>query len=45
MQSFVTQDTYLFNDTIANNIGIAKENATMEEIIAAAKKHQFMILL
>ena len=31
MQSFVTQDTYLFNDTIANNIGIAKENATMEE--------------
>ena len=38
MQSFVTQDTYLFNDTIANNIGIAKENATMEEIISPAKK-------
>ena len=46
MQSFVTQDTYLFNDTIANNIGIAKENATMEEIIAAAKKasiHDFIM--
>ena len=48
MQSFVTQDTYLFNDTIANNIGIAKENATMEEIIAAAKKasiHNFIMSL
>ena len=48
MQSFVTQDTYLFNDTIANNIGIAKENATMEEIIAAAKKasiHEFIMSL
>lgn len=48
MQSFVTQDTYLFNYTIANNIGIAKENATMEEIIAAAKKasiHDFIMSL
>lgn len=48
MQSFVTQDTYLFNDTIANNIGIAKENATIEEIIAAAKKasiHDFIMSL
>lgn len=48
MQSFVTQDTYLFNDTIANNIGIAKENATMEEIRAAAKKasiHDFIMSL
>ena len=48
MQSFVTQDTYLFNDTIANNISIAKENATMEEIIAAAKKasiHDFIMSL
>ena len=48
MQSFVTQDTYLFNDTIANNIGIVKENATMEEIIAAAKKasiHDFIMSL
>ena len=48
MQSFVTQDTYLFNDTIANNIGIAKENDTMEEIIAAAKKasiHDFIMSL
>ena len=38
MQAFVTQETYLFNDTIANNIGIAKENATKEEIMEAAKK-------
>ena len=45
MESYVTQDTYLFNDTIANNIGIAKENATMEEIIEASKKaslHEFI---
>ncbi|MBQ6631490.1 MAG: ABC transporter ATP-binding protein, partial [Romboutsia sp.] len=45
MQSFVTQETYLFNDTIANNIGLAKENATKEEIIEAAKKasiHEFI---
>ena len=48
MQSFVKHYKYLFNDTIANNIGIAKENATMEEIIAAAKKasiHDFIMSL
>lgn len=45
MESYVTQNTYLFNDTIKNNIKIAKENATMEEIIEASKKaslHEFI---
>ncbi|BBF43091.1 ABC transporter, ATP-binding protein [Lachnospiraceae bacterium KM106-2] len=48
MQAFVTQETYLFHDTIANNIGIAKENASMEEIMEAAKKasiHEFVMSL
>ncbi|MDO5292937.1 MAG: ABC transporter ATP-binding protein [bacterium] len=48
MQAFVTQETYLFHDTIANNIGIAKENASMEEIMEAAKKasiHEFIMSL
>ena len=35
--SIVTQEPILFNDTIANNIKLGKENATEEEIIAAAK--------
>lgn len=43
MESYVTQSTYLFNDTIKNNIKIAKENATMEEIIEASKKALYMI--
>ena len=38
IQSYVTQETYLFKDTIANNIGIGKEDATLEEIKLAAKK-------
>jgi subfamily B ATP-binding cassette protein MsbA len=33
----VTQDSILFNDTVINNIGLGKENATEEEIIEAAK--------
>ena len=32
------QDTYLFNDTIAGNIAIAKPEATMDEIRLAAKR-------
>lgn len=32
------QETYLFDDTIANNIAIAKEDATMEEIEHAARR-------
>ncbi len=33
----VTQDSILFNDSVANNIRLGKENATDEEIIEAAK--------
>lgn len=46
--SYVTQETYLFHDTIENNIKIAKEDATREEVIAAAKKasiHEFILSL
>lgn len=48
MESYVTQDTYLFHDTIAKNISIAKLDATQEEIEAAAKKasiHDFILSL
>lgn len=38
--SMVFQDVVLFNDTIYNNIKIGKENATREEVIAAAKLAQ-----
>lgn len=47
-ESYMTQQTYLFNDTISNNIAIAKENAKKDEIIEAAKKasiHDFIISL
>lgn len=46
--SFVFQRTYLFSDTIANNIRFGKPNASMDEIIAAAKKarcHDFISAL
>ncbi|MEH2080298.1 MAG: ABC transporter ATP-binding protein [Nostoc sp.] len=38
--SMVFQDVYLFNNTIANNINIGNKNATLEEIITAAKAAQ-----
>lgn len=44
--SIVTQEPILFNDTIANNIRLGKEEATEEEIMEAAKvanAHQFII--
>lgn len=47
-QSFVTQDTWVSHDTIANNIAVGKPNATKEEIEAAAKKasiHDFITSL
>lgn len=44
MEAYVTQETYLFHDTIANNIKIAKPEASQEEIIEAAKKHPFIVL-
>lgn len=37
-QSYVTQETELFHDSIANNIAIGKPGAAREEIIEAAKK-------
>lgn len=45
MESYVTQETHLFHDSIANNIAIAKPGASGEEIIEAAKKasvHDFI---
>ena len=48
MESYVTQETHLFHDSIANNIAIAKPGATREEIMAAAKKasiHDFIMTL
>ena len=36
--AFLEQDTYLFDATIAENIGIAKPDATMEEIRDAAQR-------
>ena len=38
--SFVFQRTYLFSDTIANNIRFGKPDASMEEVKAAAEKAQ-----
>lgn len=37
-QSYVTQETELFHDSIANNIALGKPGASREEIIQAAKK-------
>ena len=38
--SFVFQDTFLFNDTIANNIRLAKPDASDKEVYTAAKASQ-----
>lgn len=48
MESFVTQETHLFHDSIRNNLRIAKLDATDEELIAACKKasiHEFIMTL
>lgn len=37
VMGIVTQDSTLFNDTIANNIALSAPNASQEEIIEAAK--------
>lgn len=37
LMGIVTQEPILFNDTIANNIALGKENPSQEEIIKAAK--------
>ncbi len=48
MESFVTQETHLFHDSIRNNVRIAKLDATDEEIEAACRKasvHDFIMTL
>ncbi len=46
--SFVFQNVYLFNDTIANNIRFGQPDAPMEKVIKAAKQaccHDFIMKL
>lgn len=48
MESYMTQETYLFHDSIANNIAIGKMGASRDEIMEAAKKasiHDFIMTL
>ena len=48
MESYVTQETHLFHDSIANNIEVAKPGASREEIMEAARKasiHDFIMTL
>lgn len=46
--AYVTQETFLFHDTIENNLRVARPDASREAIIAAAKKasiHDFIMSL
>ncbi|MDE7313143.1 MAG: thiol reductant ABC exporter subunit CydC [Eubacterium sp.] len=46
MESFMTQETHLFRDSIRNNLRIAKLDATDEEMVAACRKasiHDFIM--
>ncbi len=46
--SFVFQNVYLFSDTIANNIRFGREDASLDEVMEAAKKaccHDFIMAL
>ena len=48
MESYVTQETHLFHDSIEKNIRIAKRDATRQEIEEACKKasiHDFIMKL
>ena len=48
MESYVTQETHLFRDSIENNVKIAKLDASHEEVVAACKKacvHDFIMTL
>ena len=48
MESYVTQETSIFKDTIENNIKIADSNASHEEVVEACKKaslHDFIMSL
>ena len=47
-ESYLTQQTHLFNETIEQNIKLAKKDATKHDIISAAKKasiHNFIMSL
>lgn len=47
-ESYVTQETHLFHDSIANNIAIGNPRASKKEIMDAAKKasiHDFIVTL
>ena len=44
--AYITQQTYIFNETIEENIRLARRDATLEEIMEAAKKasiHDFIL--
>ncbi|BBE87323.1 TPA: amino acid ABC transporter ATP-binding/permease protein [Haemophilus influenzae] len=46
--AYITQQTYIFNETIEENIHLARRDATLEEIMEAAKKasiHDFILSL
>ena len=46
--AYITQQTYIFNETIEENICLARRDATLEEIMEAAKKasiHDFILSL
>ena len=48
MESYMTQETVLFKDTVANNIRIAKLGASDDEVVEACKKaslHEFIMSL
>lgn len=48
MESFMTQETHLFHDSIASNLRIAKPEASMEELENACRKasvHDFIMSL
>ena len=48
LQSYVTQETYLFHDSIEENVKLAKPDATHEEVVEACKKasiHDFILSL
>ena len=48
IQSYVTQETYLFKDSIEANIKLSRPEATHEEVVEAAKKasiHDFIMSL
>ena len=48
MESYITQETHLFHDSIANNIAVGCPGASREAIIEAAKKasiHDFIMNL